>query len=41
MCNTKTGILQFDPYMDKTEQALWKAARHAREWTEQPKTITI
>ena len=30
MCNTKTSILQFDPDIDKTECALWRAAWLAR-----------
>jgi len=41
MRGTKTDILQFYPNMDKTERALRKAARIAREMTEQRKPIPI
>jgi len=41
MRNTKIDILQFDPDIDKTEQALRKAARIARERTEQPEKFSI
>jgi len=41
MRNTKTGILYFDPDMDKTEQALRRAAQLARERTYQQETIPI
>ena len=41
MRNIKTSVLQFDPNIDKTEWVLSKAARLARERTEQPKTIPI
>jgi len=41
MRNTKTGILHFDPYIDKTERALWKVARLARLRTQQQETILI
>ena len=39
--NTKIGFLQFDPKIDKTEQAFRKAAWLARERTEQHETIPI
>ena len=39
MHNTNTGILQFDPKIDKTERALQKEARLARERTEQQEAI--
>jgi len=41
MRNTKTGILQFNPDIDKTERALRKAAWITREIAEQPKTISF
>jgi hypothetical protein len=41
MRNTKTGILQFDPYIDKTERVIRKAAQLARERKEQPETVPI
>jgi len=41
MYNTKTGILQFDLDIDKTERALWRATRLARVWTLRHETILI
>jgi len=35
MRNIKTDVLQFDPNIDKTERALRRAARIAREEAEQ------
>jgi len=41
MGNTKTCIMQFDPDIDKTERALRKAVRLAKERTVQHKTTPI